>query len=138
MMLSIQTAMKFNPETRLITLKGGALYLPVAWRLVWFREEHPDWSIETHPLHLDIEGGVAVYQATVRDAEGRVIATATKVETRANFADFVEKAETGAVGRALAMCGYGTQFAPELNEGERIVDAPQTRRPSFVHSQHKR
>ncbi|MFN7017329.1 MAG: hypothetical protein ACK4P5_09255, partial [Fimbriimonadales bacterium] len=25
---------------------------------------------------------------------------------------------TGAVGRALAMCGYGTQFAPELSEGD--------------------
>jgi hypothetical protein len=28
------------------------------------------------------------------------------------------------VGRALAMLGYGTQFAPELDEGDRIVDSP--------------
>ena len=40
------------------------------------------------------------------------------------FADYLEKAETRAVGRALAMCGYGTQFAPELEERERIVDSP--------------
>ena len=29
-----------------------------------------------------------------------------------------------AIGRALAALGYGTQFAPELNEEHRIVDAP--------------
>jgi hypothetical protein len=75
-------------------------------------------GIETHPLHLDIEGGCVVFQAVVKDAQGRVIATASKMETRDDFADFVEKAETGAIGRALAMCGYGTQFAPELSEGD--------------------
>ncbi|HTD18454.1 MAG TPA: hypothetical protein VK667_02885, partial [Ktedonobacteraceae bacterium] len=37
---------------------------------------------------------------------------------------YIEKAETGAIGRALAALGYGTQFAPELNEEHRIVDSP--------------
>lgn len=34
---------------------------------------------------------------------------------------------TGAVGRALAMCGYGTQFSPELDEASsgRFADSPQ-------------
>ena len=40
------------------------------------------------------------------------------------FLHVVGKAETGAVGRALAMCGYGTLQAPEFDEGERIADAP--------------
>ncbi len=110
--------MAFNVRRYLIRVRGGQQYLPVSARLVWFREEHPDWSIETQPLHLDFENGIAVFQATVKDASGRVIANATKVETRSDFADFVEKAETGSVGRALAMCGYGTQFAPELSEGD--------------------
>lgn len=101
----------------LVRVRNG-LYLPVAARLLWFRSEHPDWSIETQPLHLDFEQGMAVFQATVKDPSGRVIAIATKAETRSDFADFVEKAETGAVGRALAMCGYGTQFALELSEGD--------------------
>ncbi|GIV08250.1 MAG: hypothetical protein KatS3mg019_0341 [Fimbriimonadales bacterium] len=110
--------MAFNVRRYLIRVRGGQQYLPVSARLVWFREEHPDWSIETQPLHLDFENGIAVFQATVKDANGRVIANATKMETRSDFADFVEKAETGSVGRALAMCGYGTQFAPELSEGD--------------------
>jgi hypothetical protein len=37
--------------------------------------------------------------------QGFVIATARKKETEAGFTDYIEKAETGAIGRALAMCG---------------------------------
>ncbi|MFQ3610488.1 MAG: hypothetical protein SNJ72_03240 [Fimbriimonadales bacterium] len=109
--------MAFNVRKHLIQVRGGRHYLPVAARVAWFRDEHPDWSIETHPLHTDLEQGVAVFQAVVKDVSGRVIASATKMETRTDFPDYLEKAETGAVGRALALCGYGTQFAPELSEG---------------------
>ena len=43
----------------------------------------------------------------------------------------MEKAETGSIGRALAYCGYGTQFcADELDEAERIVDAPIEPKPA--------
>lgn len=110
--------MAFNVNRYLIRVRGGQQYLPVSARLIWFREERPDWSIETHPLHLDFNEGVAVFQATVKDTTGRVIASATKMETRSDFADFVEKAETGAIGRVLAMCGFGTQFALEISEGD--------------------
>lgn len=116
--------MPFNVRNHLIRVQGGREYLPVAYRLVWFREEHPDWSILTQPLSLDLERGVAVFQAEVRDAENRVLARGTKAETAKGFGDYIEKAETGAVGRALGMLGYGTQFAPEFDEGERVVDTP--------------
>jgi hypothetical protein len=108
----------------LLDLRGKE-YLQVAHRLVWFREEHPEWSIETEPLA--IQADYAIFTARVKNEQGRVIATGTKHETRPGFLDFIEKAETGAIGRALALCGYGTQFAPELDEGERIVDSPVTR-----------
>jgi hypothetical protein len=53
-----------------------------------------------------------------------VIATSHKHESAAGFGDYREKAETGAIGRALALCGYGTQFAPEFDEEERLADSP--------------
>jgi hypothetical protein len=65
-----------------------------------------------------------VMKAIIKDADGRVIATARKKETENGFPDYIGKAETGAVGRALAMCGYGTLQAPEFDEGERITDSP--------------
>ncbi len=91
--------------------------------MVSFREEHPDWSIETE--FISVTESAAYVRATVRDEKGRIIATSHKFENSQGFADFIEKAETGAIGRALALIGYGTQFcADELDEGKRIVDSP--------------
>lgn len=99
-------------------------YLQVAHRLVWFREERPDWGISTELLEHDRESKMAIVKATITNENGIVMAQGTKVEHAAHFSDYLEKAETGAIGRALAMCGYGTQFAPELDEGDRLADAP--------------
>lgn len=109
----------------LINLKGKD-YLQVAYRLVWFREEHSDWSLETE--FVSLHETYALAKATIRDSQGRALATAHKREDAKHFADFSEKAETGAIGRALALVGYGTQFAPELDEEDRIVDSPIQRR----------
>jgi len=38
------------------------------------------------------------------------------------FPDYIEKAETGASGRALAMCGYGTLQAAEFGEQDWLGD----------------
>jgi hypothetical protein len=116
--------MAFNVKKHLIRVQGGREYLPVAYRLVWFREEHPDWGVDTKPVVIDVDKGVAVFQANVYDADGRLMASGTKMETARGFGDFVEKAETGSIGRALGVLGYGTQFAPEFDEGERVVDSP--------------
>lgn len=103
-------------------LKGKA-YLDVKYRILWVKEEHPDWGIETDVLAASPTE--AMVKATIKDANGRILATGHKTESKADFpAGFIEKAETGAIGRALALCGYGTQFTADLDEGERIVDSP--------------
>lgn len=125
-------------QNPIITKKGTSLpvldlrgkpYLQVAHRLVWFREEHPDWQIRTVPIVLEKDR--SMFRAEICDHEGKIIAVAHKQEDAKGFQDHSEKAETGAIGRALALCGYGTQFAPELDETEvnpgtpaRIVDSP--------------
>ena len=43
--------MGFNVNEHLISLKGKD-YLQVMWRLVWFREEKPNWSIELSLIHI--------------------------------------------------------------------------------------
>jgi len=115
--------MSFNPKEHLSKIKGKD-YLEVKWRLVWFREGHPDYEIDTEFIALDIDQGIAVCRAVIKDNESRQLACGTKTEYKASFFDYVEKSETGAIGRALAALGYGTQFAPELEEGDRIVDSP--------------
>lgn len=118
------------PKTQKVKMSNGQIkfqqietdYLPVAARIAWFRREHPDWSIITKTIRLADKA--VIMKAIIKDAKGRMIATARKKETEIGFPDYIEKAETGAVGRALALCGYGTLQAPEFDEGERITDAP--------------
>lgn len=118
------------PKRKKVTLPNGRVtwqntsadYLPVAARIAWFRLEHPDWSIITKEVKAAPKA--TVMKAIIKDEQGRVLATARKRESEDGFADYIEKAETGAIGRALAMCGYGTLQAPEFDEGERLADAP--------------
>lgn len=110
----------------LANLKGKD-YLMVAHRLQWFNEAETNFRIETDFLLVTDDQTVARAIVTVFDKEGKEIkrASATKRETKKDFSDHTEKAETSAVGRALAMLGYGTQFAiSDLDEGDRIVDSP--------------
>ena len=114
--------MMFNPSEHMMKLKGKD-YLQVMWRLVWFREDKPLWSIDTAIQEADADH--AVFKAVICDENGAVKSTGHGSESKRDFGDYLEKAETKAVGRALAMLGYGTQFtAQELDEGEWIVDSP--------------
>lgn len=113
-------------ELPLINMKGKE-YLQVAYRLVWFTEEVPFFTIDTEFVKIDDEQTIARATICEFDDNGKLKrkATGTKRETKKDFADHTEKAETGAIGRALIELGYGTQFAlAELDEGNRIVDAP--------------
>lgn len=117
----------FNPVEHLSTIKtknGPATYLRVQWRVAWFREQCPHGRIETSLIQIDTEKGYAIVRAVVDDGMDG-IATAYGSETRQDFVDYLEKAETKSIGRALALLGYGTQFVSEqeLNEGA-VVDAP--------------
>jgi hypothetical protein len=99
-------------------------YLEVKWRLVWFRKKSPHGHIETEFLRLDWEQGIAICKCIVTDGEGGC-AHGTGTETRKGFEGFVEKAETRAIGWALAVLDIGTQFvSEELSEGEHVADAP--------------
>src|SRR5438105_14020563 len=114
----------FNPKEHLMQIKSGKGsndYLPVQWRLVWFREQCPQGTIDTEELAVDLDHefetevyawnadtrrsektlkrapGYARYRAVVTDGKGGR-ATGTKTERGVDFADFVEKDETAAIG----------------------------------------
>ena len=111
----------FDPNPYIMKLKGKE-YLPVAARIAWMRSDHPEWGIVTE--EVSVTDNSARFRATIFNDDGRVVATATKCEDLKGFPDFVEKAETGSIGRALALCGYGTLQCLELEEGTRLADSP--------------
>lgn len=110
----------------LISLKGKD-YLQVAHRLQWFVEENNHYGIVTTFPVLTDEQTVATTVITIMDENGKVLkqVQGTKRESKKDFPDHTEKAETGSLGRALISLGYGTQYAlADLDEGDRIVDSP--------------
>lgn len=117
----------FDPS-KYLTKVGQADYLEVKWRLVWLRETHPDAMIFTECLdhapgqgasfkaHIVIPGGGSA------DGHGN--------EAVDDFRDYYEKAETKAIGRALAALGFGTQFCGDHEFGAasgKVVDSPVSR-----------
>jgi hypothetical protein len=82
----------FDPSKYIIKLQGKD-YIEVKWRLVWFRETHPDGTIDTENIALTDQ--LAVFKAIVQTPSGGR-ATGYGSETPKDFRDYIEKAETKA------------------------------------------
>jgi hypothetical protein len=127
----------YKPHEHFRNLKGQS-YLEVKHRVTWFRDEHADGYILTELVEHDAAAGMAMFKAragwfTAEDREA--FATGYGSETKGDFADYVEKAETKAIGRALACLGYGTAQAMDLDEGGSVADSPVERRPRQAQQQ---
>jgi len=90
-----------------IKVGGGADYAKVSDRLKEFRTNNPNGKIETKPIILD--DGMVMFTAFILKDKSDINsaeATAHALQTKKGIKDF-EKLETVAVGRALALLGYG-------------------------------
>ena len=97
--------------------------LDTAPRIAWFRSDHPidsGWRLLSRPM--SITDDYADFEAQVVDPQGIIISTGHRRVWRADFNNYVEKAETQAKGRALEGAGYGCIYAltldPDEGEGE--------------------
>jgi hypothetical protein len=123
---------KFDPTRHMRQLRGrggNSDYLDVKWRLVWLRSEHPDAQINTE--HVTITADMAIFRAHV-SIPGGGSATGYGSETARDFGDFIEKAETKALGRALLALGFGTQSAQEFGEDEVTETVPARSAPGHT------
>jgi len=112
--VSGQDAGAFDAARHLSRVNGGD-YLEVKWRLVWLRDRHPDAQLATELVWH--EGQEALFRAEVR-IPGGGSATGWGSENAGDFRDYLEKAETKAIGRALAALGFGTQFCADHETGD--------------------
>jgi len=117
-----------------VNIKGRD-YETVALRVSKFREKNPSWSLETEILQRDAE--VVVMKATVKDENGRVLATGHAEEYRAssqiNATSATENCETSAIGRALAALGMGgTEFA----SADEVANAIHQQRSGSIPANH--
>lgn len=113
-------------EIPLLNLKGKD-YLQVAHRLIILDETYKSYTVQSEMISVTEESAVVKSTVTVYNDNGGILrqASSTKKETKKDFPDFIEKAETGSIGRALALIGIGTQFCTQdLDEGNRLADSP--------------
>lgn len=128
-MSTIKTNGAFDPAQYLSKFDGKD-YLEVKWRLLWLRSQHPDARLTTEIVQHNEEGGFALFRAEV-DVPNGGKATGWGSETVRDFHDYIEAAETKAIGRALAALGFGTQFCSDFDFSgnarpgkQQVVDAP--------------
>lgn len=116
---------KFKPQDHLTDMKGKQ-YLEVKWRLVWFKDENPKGSVITEvlsPVPALVKATVYIDGVVIATGHGSAAAKGNAVWSGRE----IEKAETAAIGRALAHAGYGTQFTDddESNLSDSPVEKPQ-------------
>ena len=124
-----------SSNTGIVNIRGKE-YQTVALRVQKFRETHPTWSITTHIE--DRTEDYVVMAAEIRNEEERLIATGHAEEYRKasqiNGTSALENCETSAIGRALALAGFGgTEFA-SANEVQNAIHQqakPNTRRAAL-------
>lgn len=131
-------AKDFDPNDHMMQLKGKD-YLSVQYRLLWFIRDQRElikaglakvpYVVQTDLVEMDRDTSWAHFKTYVRDVLGNE-ATMYGSESAKDFADYAEKASTKSLGRALLALGYGTAAAPEMDEGERVVDSPVERKPA--------
>lgn len=119
----MDTPIMFDPSRHLITINGEQ-YLEVKWRLVWLRNIFPDAAVSTELI--DHSNGRAIFRATANLPSG-ASATGWGSESAEHFPEYIEAAETKALGRCLAALGFGSQFCSDFDLAENhdiLVDAP--------------
>lgn len=115
---------EFRKERMIAVGTSKPNYLKAGDRVVLFRADHPDWTIETEAIQCLPD--FAVFKASIKDASGRRVATAhgfcTPDLAKKVSGRFIEKAETAAIARALALAGYGSDDT--LDDSDYLSDSP--------------
>jgi hypothetical protein len=109
-MATFEEICKANETIKTTDIKGKA-YAEVNQRIKAFRMVYPNGSIATELLSN--ENGVCVFKASVYDNEEDTLLLGTghayekESSSFINKTSYIENCETSAVGRALAMAGFG-------------------------------
>lgn len=107
----------------------GKQYLQVTGRILLFRADHPidtGWAIRT--TIMNATDTAVVFLAEIANPNGVIVASGHGRAVAAQAGNYggriFEKAETAAIGRALANAGYGTDEVDETETPDHLADSP--------------
>ena len=110
----------FDPVARLSTLEDGSQYLGARDRLLWFLHEEDEYSVTSQVERVSSQ--LAIVKVTVTLGSGKKVEALGSAQTNGDYRA-VESAETHALARALALLGYGTESALEMDT-KAVSDSP--------------
>ncbi len=110
----------FDPVSRLSTLEDGSQYLGARDRLLWFLQEEDEYSVTSQVERLS--SVLAIVKVTLTIGSGKKVEALGSAQTSGDYRA-VESAETHALARALALLGYGTESALEMDT-KAVSDSP--------------
>lgn len=117
-----------NKKTGKIEIKQ---YIPVHERILYFRENYPEYSLSTEIIKLD---DVAIFKAIIRNPNEIIVATGHAYEREnssfINKTSYIENCETSAIGRALGNFGIGVDTT--LASFEEVANATLNQNQSAV------
>lgn len=121
-MITKEALQDVNKRIVKVEIKGKN-YALVPSRVAAFREMCPDGLISTSII--EHENGVVTMVATVKDENGKVLATGFAQEKEnssyINKTSYIENCETSAVGRALGFLGIGSD--ENMASAEELMNA---------------
>ncbi len=112
-----QTAKSFDP-TKYLEEGGDGPYLPLKWQLAWLRQEHPAAEVRTKLVSR--KGGAAIFLAEIKLPDGG-LSTGWGAKAKDDNEDaqldqsYITEAENQALARALAILGYGIEYARDFD-----------------------
>lgn len=110
----------FDPVARLSTLEDGTQYLGARDRLLWFLQSEDEYSVTSQVERLS--SALVIVKVAVAIGNGKKVEALGSATANGDYRA-VEAAETHALARALALLGYGTESALELDTRS-VADAP--------------
>lgn len=127
--MTYEDLVKVNKTIKTTPIRGKQ-YAEVAQRVKAFRMLYPEGSIRTEMLSND--NGICVFKASICTNSGALLGTGTAYEkegsTNINKTSHIENCETSAVGRALAMCGFGIDVSvASYEEVENAIEAQEAK-----------
>ncbi len=106
----------FSSHLVQIKAKDGTMkdYLPASWRLYGLRQLHPNITLESEIIHMDVEHNLVIVKAWIFDGKTYAESEHRASSYKQGLLSALDKVETAAKARAARDFGVGTELTLDM------------------------